>query len=242
MGVAGNQGVGVGLGLGEQGPLETQQGPIDGIDPVPQPEAHIGAHLVIAAAAGVQLLAKGTQQLDQAPLHSKMHVLGLDAGLKTTRRRLRAHLLKTLLQAAGLLGADHAAHPEHAGMGDGAIQILLQQGDVEPDRGIEALDHRMEPLLEAITPAGRRTTGHTGTAAGSGALGGRGFSSHGEAQGQTSACHRGPGDLDAASATRPQPIGRGGSITSSRTLSTTIEASSSNWRSVPTKRSSRAKS
>ena len=240
MGVAGHQGVGVGLGLGQQGALEAQQGPIDGIDPIPQPEAHIGAHLVIATAAGVQLLAQGTQQLDQAPLHGEVHVLGLDARLELTGGHLRTHLLEALLQADGLLKADHAADPEHAGMGDGAIEILLQQGNIETDRGIEPLDRRMEPLIEAVAPAGRRATGHTGTAAVSGARGGGGFSSHGEGTQADLSLPPGPrGDWISASA---QPIDRGGSITSSRTLSTTIEASSSSWRSVPTKRSSRAKS
>ena len=39
VGVAGNQHRAVALGLGQQGPLKTQQGPINGPDLAPQPEA-----------------------------------------------------------------------------------------------------------------------------------------------------------------------------------------------------------
>jgi len=55
--VAGDQGVGVALGLVEQGPLQAQQIAVDGIDLATQPEAQVGAHLVVAGAAGVELLA-----------------------------------------------------------------------------------------------------------------------------------------------------------------------------------------
>jgi hypothetical protein len=54
MGVAGNEGVQVAVGLVEQGLLEAPQAGIESIDRLAQPEAQIGADLIVAAAAGME--------------------------------------------------------------------------------------------------------------------------------------------------------------------------------------------
>ena len=59
MGVAGNQGVEVLLGMAKESALKPQQSGINGIDLLAQPEAQIRSNLIIAAAAGVKLFAKG---------------------------------------------------------------------------------------------------------------------------------------------------------------------------------------
>ena len=152
--VAGDQGVGVALGLVEQGPLQAQQIAVDGIDLAPQPEAQVGAHLVVAGAARVQFLAQGTEQLNQPPLHGEVHILGLQTGIEPALGRLAAHLFQPFDQAGGLLQADHPGAAEHAGMGHRAVQVLLEQGDIEADRGVEALDRRVQALLETLAPGG----------------------------------------------------------------------------------------
>ena len=55
MGVAGNQGVEVLLGMAKERALKPQQGSINGIDLLTQPQPQIRSHLIVAAAAGVQL-------------------------------------------------------------------------------------------------------------------------------------------------------------------------------------------
>ena len=107
----------------------------------------------------MQGLADRTEQLDQAPLHRKVHVLGLQAGTKIPGRRFLAHLLQAGHQLLGFGGGDHAHAAQHGGVGNRTIEILLQQLDVEADRGIEAFNRRVEPLLETVAPARRPTAG-----------------------------------------------------------------------------------
>ena len=60
MGVAGNQGGALRQGLGQQGPLKPQHSSIQVIQAPSQPQAQIGTHLIVATAAGVQLLPNRT--------------------------------------------------------------------------------------------------------------------------------------------------------------------------------------
>ncbi len=57
VGVAGDRSLDVRLGQGQQHPLEAAQLLPDGIDLTAQPEAGVGAHLIVAGTGGVQLLA-----------------------------------------------------------------------------------------------------------------------------------------------------------------------------------------
>ena len=146
----------VGIGLSQQRPLEAHQSTIDHIDLPPQPEPQIGAHLVIAGAPGVELFAQGPQDRDQPSLHSEVHVLVLETRVELTRGGLCSDLLEATHQLLSLLGRDHPGAAQHPGMGDRSIQVLLQQGDVKTDRGVETLNRGMQTLLKALTPGGGR--------------------------------------------------------------------------------------
>jgi len=154
VGVTRDHHLGMGLGLGQQGPLEAHQGRIDLGDAATQPQAQVGADLIVAGAAGVQLLAERTEDRDQTPLDGEVHVLVLKTGAEAAGGRLGAHPLEPTHQLLRLFRADHAGAGEHAGVGDRTVEVLLQQRDVEADRGVEALDGGMEPLLEPLTPGG----------------------------------------------------------------------------------------
>ena len=106
----------------------------------------------------MQLLAEIPQMFDEAPFHREVDILSLKAGSEVCSCRLGPDGLQTLNEAAGLLRSDHTVVAQHAGMGDGAVQILLEQGQVKANRGIEPLDGGMESLLKAVAPAGRRAT------------------------------------------------------------------------------------
>ena len=53
-------------------------------------------------------------------------------------------MFKTTHQLICLFDLDHTALSEHAGVGDRTVEVLLQQGDVEPNRGVEPLDCRVQ--------------------------------------------------------------------------------------------------
>ena len=46
-------------------------------------------------------------------------------------------------------------------MGHRTVEVLLQQSNIKTNRGIEALDGGMQPLLETITPAAAGAPGDT---------------------------------------------------------------------------------
>jgi hypothetical protein len=152
------------IGLIEQSPFKTDQGPINGINLLTQPEAQIGTHLIIATPPGVELLSKGAEQLDQPSFNGEVNILSLQTRLKQTLSRLETHPFQAFDQGGSLVGPDHTTLTKHAGMGHRSIQILLEQGDVKTDRGIEAFDRRMETLLKAIAPAAGSTAGDPGFA------------------------------------------------------------------------------
>ena len=157
MGVTGNQGVKVLLGMAKERALKPQQSGIDGIDLLAQPEPQIRSNLVIAAAAGVQLFAERPQQFDQAALNGEMNVLGFQAWVEITRSSFLPNGFKAFDQLLTLLGADQVATAQHSGVGHRAIEVLLQQGDVKANRGVEPLNAGVQALLKAIAPARART-------------------------------------------------------------------------------------
>ena len=144
----------MGLGLGQKGPFEAHQGPIDQIDLAAQPEAHIRAYLIVTAAAGVELFAQGPKQGNEPVLHRKMHVLRFQAWIELASCRFSADQLQAPDQLRRLSLGDHATSAQHPGMGHGAIKILLQQLQIEADRRIEPLNRRVQPLIKTITPSG----------------------------------------------------------------------------------------
>ena len=150
----------------------------------------------------MQFLAHWTQQSDQPALHRKVNVFILKPWLETACCCFSTDLLQTTAKLIRLIGGNHTAVGQHAGMGDRSVEVLLKQGDVKADRGIESLDRRMQTLFETITPGGGASARH-------------------------STRHR-RSSTQIPSACQAEVLGTDGSITSSRTLSTTIDASSSN--------------
>ncbi len=54
----------------------------DQVDLATQPQAHVGGHLVVAAAAGVQALARVAHQLGQARFDVQVHVFQVQLPLE----------------------------------------------------------------------------------------------------------------------------------------------------------------
>ena len=148
------------LRLAEQGLLQAIQIGINFVQASPQPEPQIGADLVVATAAGVQLLAHGTEQSDQTTLNCEVNVLIGQSGIEVPSSRFTADGLQPLLQLIRLGLGNDSADRQHPGMGDGAVQVLLKQGEIKADRGVERFDEGMQTLFETITPGACGPSGH----------------------------------------------------------------------------------
>jgi hypothetical protein len=82
VGEAGHHGVGVPGRHVDQRALHVGQQHGQRVDLAAQPQAHVGGHLVVAAAAGVQALAGVAHQLRQAGLDVEVHVFQLQLPLE----------------------------------------------------------------------------------------------------------------------------------------------------------------
>src|SRR5690606_17635166 len=136
----------------------------DDVDLVPQPEADVGGHLIVAGAPGVELLAGDADAVGEPCLDVHVHVLeglgpgevtGLDGGLD---------LAEPGDDAVQLLGAQHAHFGQHAGVGQGAANVLAVEALVEIHRGGEAGHEGVGGLVEAPAPGlvGVLELGHGG--------------------------------------------------------------------------------
>ena len=86
-----------------------------------------------------------------------MNVFSFQARVEITGGGFSPDGFEAFNQLLALLSADQLATAQHAGVGHRAIKVLLQQGDVKSNRGVEPLDARVQTLLKAIAPARART-------------------------------------------------------------------------------------
>ena len=138
----------MGLGLIEQRPLKAHQGRIDLIDAAAQPQAQVGADLVVAGAAGVQLLAQGAEQGDQAPLDGEVHVLVLEAGIERAGSRLGPNLLQAHHQLLGLLSREHAGRSRNDQVGTD-LRLWLRRRIAEIDAALVRFERALLDQAEA---------------------------------------------------------------------------------------------
>ena len=82
-----------------------------------QPQAHIGGHLIVARAAGVQALAGNANELRQARLNVQMHVFQVQLPLKLAGLNLSRNRRHATLNGRVVLGADDGLVAQHLGMG-----------------------------------------------------------------------------------------------------------------------------
>jgi hypothetical protein len=75
---------------------------------------HIGGHLVVARAGGVELAAHGTDELGEPPLDGHVDVLVVVRHDEAVALDLLAHRLEPALDLLDVVVADDAAAREHA--------------------------------------------------------------------------------------------------------------------------------
>jgi hypothetical protein len=134
VGEAGQHRVGVGMGGPGQGVDQARHGLHRGRGRVLQPQVQVGGDLVVAAAAGVELAARGADQLGEAALHRGVDVLvsgreGEGAGVQLAR-----DFGETVQQELALAVVEHAGGDQGAHVGAAAGDVLAPQPPVDRQR------------------------------------------------------------------------------------------------------------
>ena len=101
----------------------------------------------------MEFFAHLSHQFNEPPLHGKVHVFALSPWTKRSSRGFTANGLQTIHNLLSLRRRDHPTGRQHAPVGHGSIQILLQQGQVKADGGIEPDNERVQGAFKALAPA-----------------------------------------------------------------------------------------
>ena len=121
-----------------------------------RPEPQIRGHLVVAAAAGVELLAEVAHAGHELPLHPAVHVLvrGVHQGVRFALRE-RGHLIQRRAEARQLRLRQDARAGQRRGPCVRTADVLLHQQAVEGQRVVELAEERIRLALEAAGPERR---------------------------------------------------------------------------------------
>mmetsp|Transcript_69589 Transcript_69589/g.163584 ORF Transcript_69589/g.163584 Transcript_69589/m.163584 type:complete len:415 (-) Transcript_69589:1059-2303(-) len=164
VGEAGQDDLGVPLGLVHQHALKRRQQAVDLVDLAAQPEPHVGGHLVVAAAAGVQALAGDAHALGQASLDVEVNVLQVQLPVEPASLDLGGDLAQAALDGGMVFGAEDALRGQHLGVGQAAGDVRPPQALVEAHAGRVALDEIAHRLGEQGGPGvgfvGELVVGH----------------------------------------------------------------------------------
>ena len=109
-------------------------------------------HLVVAAAGGVQSLARLADPCRQQRFHIHVDILVVGRKFHLARLDVREDVRKALDDGLRILPGDDAARTQHLGVGHGAGDILLVEPLVEVDGGIEVVDQFIGLLLKPSAP------------------------------------------------------------------------------------------
>ncbi|OBQ32014.1 MAG: hypothetical protein AN485_22620, partial [Anabaena sp. MDT14b] len=105
-----------------------------------QPQAHVGGHLVIAAATRVQAFARVAHQLGQPRFNVQVHVFEVQFPFKSARFDLLGDLRHAALNVGQVARADDVLRGQHLGVGQAAGDVGLPQAFVKEHAGGVALD------------------------------------------------------------------------------------------------------
>jgi len=152
VGVAGHDHLAIGLRQVEKRRLQATQGGQHAADGVLQVEAQVGGHLIVAGASGVQAVGSRADLLPQAGLDVHVNVFQLAPELEPAGLDLIAYLRQAAHDGLAVLLGDDALLGQHAGVSDGAGDVVPPQSPVDVDGGGEGLGSRVGGLGEAGSP------------------------------------------------------------------------------------------
>ena len=152
MGKAGQDDIHVFFGQGQQCLLQIGQQPADQVNLAAQPQAHIGRHLVVAAAAGVQAFAGIADQSRQARFDVEVHVFEVELPLEMTGFDFSANRGHAVLNRLVVGGTDDALVAQHFGVRQAAGDVGQPQPFVKKYAGGVAFDQVAHRLGEQRRP------------------------------------------------------------------------------------------
>ncbi len=103
----------------------------------PQMQSHVGDHLVVTAAAGMELGAGLTDELRKATLDGHMHVFVGIGRHELAGLDLAGDGCEAILDGGGLSGAQHPGALQSPGVSHGALDVFGPQAPIERQRGVE---------------------------------------------------------------------------------------------------------
>ena len=114
MSVAGDDHLAVPFGQGQQRLLERDDALEVSDHRVPQVQLHVQRHLVVAAAAGVDLAAHRSHHLGEAAFHGHVDVLVTEVPGEVTGLQFGLHTVQTLEEDLDFRGRQDPDSPQHA--------------------------------------------------------------------------------------------------------------------------------
>ena len=125
---------------------------LQGVAVIPQGQADIQRHLIVAAAAGVQALACIADAGGQGLLHEGMHILGVGVDLQRTACQIVGNGGQPAEDILAVLFGDDALLGQHSGVDPAAAHILRDHALIEPDGGVEVVDAAVHRLGKPTLP------------------------------------------------------------------------------------------
>ncbi len=128
------------------------------VDRAAQPQSHVGRHLVVARAGGMQALASVADAFGELALDVEVYILEIERPLEAPGVDVRGDPVEAALDVGDVLLVDDALRGEHAGMRSRARDVDLCQALVEAHGRRIALDTLGHRFSEATGPGalGRR--------------------------------------------------------------------------------------
>ncbi len=150
--IARNHGVGIAAGQLEQRPHQAGEQAARAVAFVAQPQPRVERDLLVAAAAGVDLVRDSAGLLLQLADHQRVDVFIAGALVKRRLRRLRADLIERGDDPRAFLRGEDADPLERPREGLRAANIGIDQPPVEIERAGKALEDFRRPGLEPPAP------------------------------------------------------------------------------------------
>ena len=114
--------------------------------------AAVQGHLVVAAAAGVQALARLADARGQERLDVHVDVLGVELEVHLARLDVLEQVLQARDDRVRIRRGQDPLLAQHRRVGDGAFDVLLVEPLVERDGGVEVVHHAVGGLFKASAP------------------------------------------------------------------------------------------
>ena len=150
--VAGHDGGGVLTGLFADHLDELHDVALQHVAVVPQRQADIQRHLIVAAAAGVQALARVADAGGEGLLHKGVHILGVGVDLQCAGSQVVGDGSQTVEDILAVLFGDDALLGQHGGVDAAAAHILRDHALVKADGGVEVVDAAVHRLGKPTLP------------------------------------------------------------------------------------------